>query len=90
MKISFDKIPLLNKLPKALRDRPMVSIVMIAILASILSFLVFAGGKETKAIGKSLGIATTKKAVKQTEDKDVGVLVGQLDTKSYVSRIEKE
>ena len=89
MKISFEKIPLFNNLPKALRDRPMVTLAIMASIAAILSFLVFAGGKETKAIGKSLGI-TTKKNVKTLEDKDVGVLVGQVDTKSYVLRIEKE
>ena len=90
MKMQFDKIPLFNKLPKVLRDRPVLSLVMVAFLAAILIFLVFAGEKETKAIGKKLGIGGIKKTMKQTEDKDVGVLVGQLDTKSYVSRIEKE
>ena len=86
--MQFDKIPLFNKLPKALRDRPVLSFVMIAFLAAILIFLVFTGEKETKAIGKKLGIGGIKKTMKQAEDKDVGVLVGQLDTKSYVSRIE--
>ena len=90
MKMQFDKIPLFNKLPKVLRDRPVLSLVMVAFLAAVLILLIFAGEKETKAIGKKLGIGGIKKTMKQTEDKDVGVLVGQLDTKSYVSRIEKE
>ena len=54
--MQFDKIPLFNKLPKVLRDRPVLSLVMVAFLAAVLILLIFAGEKETKAIGKKLGI----------------------------------
>ena len=90
MKIPFDKIPFFKKLPPLLRDRPAAFIIMIAIIAGTLSFLIYMGGKETQAIRKSLKSAAAKKTFKSGEDKDVGVLVGSLDTKSYVSRIEKE
>ena len=47
MKISFDKIPLLNKLPKVYRERPLISLLVIVFLAVIISFLIFSGGRET-------------------------------------------
>ena len=90
MKIPFDKIPFLKSLPPVLRDRPVTFIVMIAIVVVTLSFLVYTGGKETLMIRKSLKSTAAKGAFKSGEDKDVGVLVGSVDTKSYISRIEKE
>ena len=91
MKIPFDKIPLLNKLPKVYRERPLISLLVIVFLAVIISFLIFSGGRETILIRKSLkSPGLSKKDLKETNDKDIGVLVGPLDTKSYVSRIEKE
>ena len=90
MKISLDKIPFLNKLPKAWRERPIVSFLVIALLLVALGYLVFTGNKETQTIRKSLKTSTAKKALKETTDKDIGVFTGSIDTKSYVSRIEKE
>ena len=86
MKIPFDKIPLLNKLPKVYRERPLISLLVIVFLAVIISFLIFSGGRETILIRKSLkSPGLSKKDLKETNDKDIGVLVGPLDTKSYVS-----
>ena len=90
MKIPFDKIPGFNKLPKVARDNPKFAIVIICCLAIVLVFLLFAGSKETRKIQKSLGLVEAKKGAGSSEDKDVGVLVGSVDTKSYVSRIEKQ
>ena len=90
MKISFDKIPFLNKLLPMLRARPFTSFFIIAFFAIAFAYLIFTGTKETKEIRKSLKPSTSKKGAKETSDKDVGVLVGSIDTKSYVSRIEKE
>ncbi len=90
MKIPFDKIPGFNKLPPALRNNPKLAFVIIFCLVVGLVFLLFAGSKETQKIQKSLGLAETKKTAGSGEDKDVGVLVGSVDTKSYVSRIEKQ
>jgi len=90
VKIPFDKIPFFKKLPPVLRDRPVTFIVMIAIMVVTLSFLIYTGEKETQTIRKSLKSAAAKGAFKSGEDKDVGVLVGDINTKSYVSRIEKE
>ena len=90
MKITLDKIPGFNKLPPALRNNPKLTFVIIFCLIIVLVFLLFAESKETQKIQKSLRLTETKKAAKPGEDKDVGVLVGSVDTKSYVSRIEKE
>ena len=90
MKIPFDKIPGFNKLPPVLRNNPKLSFAIISCLSIIIVFLVFAGSKETQKIQKSLGLGEAKKTVGSGEDKDVGVLVGSVDTKSYVSRIEKQ
>jgi len=90
MKIPFDKIPGFNKLPPVLRNNPKLAIAIILSLTIALIFLLFAGGKETQKIRKSLGFVEARKTAKPGEDKDVGVLVGSVDTKSYVSRIEKQ
>ncbi len=90
MKITLDKIPGFNKLPPVLRNNPKLAIVIISCLVTALIFLLFVGSKETRKIQKSLGLVETKKAIGSIEDKDVGVLTGSVDTKSYVSRIEKQ
>jgi len=90
MKISLDKIPGFNKLPQAARNNPKFTVVVILILAAALVFLLFAGSKETKEIRKSLDLAAGKQAASSGQDKDVGVLTGSVDTKSYVNRIEKQ
>ncbi|GEM_PF-882888 len=90
MKIPFDKIPGLNKLPSVLRNNPKLAFVVISSLSIAFTLLVFAGSKETQKIRKTLDLAEVKKTAKSEEDKDVGVLVGQVDTKSYVNRIEKQ
>ncbi|RJP30001.1 MAG: hypothetical protein C4533_00040 [Candidatus Omnitrophota bacterium] len=90
MKIPLDKIPGFNKLPKVARDNPKFTVVVVLILTVALTFLLFAGSKETKAIRKSLDLAAGKQAVSAVQDKDVGVLTGSVDTKSYVNRIEKQ
>lgn len=90
MKIPLDKIPGFNKLPPVLRNNPKLTFVIISSLSMALTLLVFTGSKETNNIRKSLDLAEAKKAVGPGEDKDVGVLVGSVDTKSYVSRIEKQ
>ena len=86
MKIPFDKIPLVNKVSRVFYNNPVVSLVIVVSLAVILAFLVFTGGEETRKIGKSMKTVEDKK----DENKDVGVLVGKVDAKSYVSRIEKQ
>jgi len=90
MRISLDKIPGFNKLPQAARNNPKFTVVVILILAATLVFLLFAGSKETKEIRKSLDLAAGKQAASSGQDKDVGVLTGSVDTKSYVNRIEKQ
>jgi hypothetical protein len=90
MKIPLDKIPGFNKLPPVLRNNPKLAFVVISCLIIVLVFLLFAGSKETQKIQKGLGLVETKKTVGSGGDKDVGVLVGSVDTKSYVSRIEKQ
>ena len=90
MKIPLDKILKFNKLPPVLRDNPKLTFVIISSLCVVLIFLVFSGSKDTQKIKKSLRLVETKKTAGSGEDKDVGVLVGSLDTKSYVSRIEKQ
>ncbi|MGD0336185.1 MAG: TraB/VirB10 family protein [Candidatus Omnitrophota bacterium] len=90
MKIPLDKIPGFNKLPPVLRNNPKLAFVIISCLVIVLVFLLFAGSRETQKIQKSLGLVETKKGAGLGGDKDVGVLVGSVDTKSYVSRIEKQ
>jgi len=90
MKIPFDKIPGFNKLPPVLRNNPKLAIVVVLSLTIALIFLLFAGGKETQKIRRTLEIFETKKSAGSGDDKDVGILVGSVDTKSYVSRIEKQ
>lgn len=90
MKIPFDKIPGFNKLPPALRNNPKLSFVIISTLSIALTLLLFAGGKETQKIRKSMDLTGAKGTSMPAEDKDVGVLTGEVDTKSYVSRIEKQ
>ena len=90
MKIPFDKIPGFNKLPPVLRNNPKLAFVVISCIVIVLVFLLFAGSKETQKIQKGLGLVETKKTAGSGGDKDVGVLVGSVDTKSYVSRIEKQ
>ena len=90
MKIPFDKIPGLRKLAPFLRSNPKLAFAVIVSLAAILAFLFFTGSKEALKIRKSLENVESKKDTKAVSDKDVGVLIGQVDTKSYVSRIEKQ
>jgi len=89
MKMPLDKIPGFNKLPKVARDNPKFTVAVVLILAIALAFLLFAGSKETKEIRKSLDLSAGKQAASD-QDKDVGVLTGSVDTKSYVNRIEKQ
>jgi hypothetical protein len=88
MKIAVDKIPGFNKLPPFLRSNPKLALAVIFSLVVVLAYLFFAGSKETQRLKKSLDVSETGKAT--GNDKDVGVLVGSVDTKSYVSRIEKQ
>ncbi len=90
MKIAFDKIPGFNKLPPVLRNNPKLAFVVIFSLTIALTFLLFAGSKETQKIRKSLDLAAAKQAADTKQDKDVGVITGSVDTKSYVNRIEKQ
>jgi len=90
MKIAFDKIPGFNKLPPVLRNNPKLAFVVIFSLTIALMFLLFAGSKETQKIRKSLDLAAAKQVADTKQDKDVGVLTGSVDTKSYVNRIEKQ
>ena len=84
------KIPGFDTLASLLRNRPRPVVLAVCGMAVILGFLAFAGVRETKKIGKSLGTADLSRAKDSLQDKDVGVLVGSVDTKSYVSRIEKQ
>lgn len=90
MKMPFDKIPLVNRLLQGFRSNPVRSLVIIVSLVATLAFLVFTGGEETAKLRKSLKTGEDKKTFKQDGDKDVGVLMGKVDTKSYVSRIERQ
>ncbi len=90
MKIAFDKIPGFNKLPPVLRNNPKLAFMVIFSLTIALMFLLFAGSKETQKIRKSLDLAAAKQVADTKQDKDVGVLTGSVDTKSYVNRIEKQ
>ena len=90
MKISLSKMPFLNKLPPELRGKPFKSFLIIAFLIAAFTYLIFTGSRETNTIRKSIKPSTVKKSAKETNDKDVGVLTGTLDTKAYISRIEKQ
>lgn len=90
MKIPFAKIPGLSKLPPLLGRKPKLTILIILSLCSILMLLLVSGGRETQKIRKNLELVDAKKTASVSEDKDVGVLVGAVDIKSYVSRIEKQ
>ena len=90
MKITLNKIPGFNKLPPVLRNNQKLTFIIISSLSMALTLLLFAGNRETRKIRKSLDLAEAKKTASPGEDKDVGVLVGSVDTKSYVSRIEKQ
>ena len=90
MKLTLDKIPGFNKLPPVLRNNPKLAFAVIFSLTIALTFLLFAGSKETQKIKKSLDLAAAKQAADTKQDKDVGVITGSVDTKSYVNRIEKQ
>jgi len=90
MKIPFNKIPAFNKFPSVLRNNPKLTFAVIFSLCIVFIFLLVTGSKETQKIKKSLNLVETKKTADSGQDKDVGVLVGAVDTKSYVSRIEKQ
>ena len=90
MKISLNKMPFLNKLPPELRGKPFKSFLIIAFLIAAFTYLIFTGSRETNTIRKSIKPSAVKKSVKENSDKDVEVLTGALDAKSYVSRIEKQ
>lgn len=90
MKISFDKIPGLSNLPKPLRDKPKLVFLIILCLGGAIAFLAFSGTKETQKIKQTLKIPQTQKSADTNPDKDVGVLNDSIDTKSYVSRLEKD
>jgi len=87
---SFNKLPGFSKLPAPLRKNPKLLLLIIVGLSTVLVFLVFLGSRETQKIKKSLQLVDTQKSQEQGENKDVGVLNPSLDTKSYVSRIEKQ
>lgn len=89
-KISFKDIPSFNIVASILSHKPRPVILAVCGLAIVLGFLAFSGVKETKNIKKSLTTPDRSKAKTNPEDKDVGVLVGSVDTKTYVSRIEKQ
>lgn len=90
MKMTLEKIPGFNKLPAVLRHNPKFAFTIIVSLVIVLVFLFFTGGKETQKIRKSLNLTENVKTASSGQDKDVGVLTGAVDTKAYVSRIEKE
>ena len=90
MSIALDKIPGLRKFAPIFRNNPKLAFAVIISLLATLAFLFFTGSKETSKIRKSLEKLESKKDAKATSDKDVGVLTGQVDTKSYVSRVEKQ
>ncbi|QAT16679.1 IncF plasmid conjugative transfer pilus assembly protein TraB [Candidatus Velamenicoccus archaeovorus] len=90
IKISFKGIPGFNVMASMLAHKPRLVILAACCLAIVLGFLAFTGVKETKNIKKSLIASDLSKAKNSPEDKDVGVLVGSVDTKTYVSRIEKQ
>jgi len=89
-KISFKGIPGFNVIASILGHKPRLVILAACCLVIVLGFLAFTGVKETKNIKKSLTASDLSKAKNSPEDKDVGVLVGSVDTKTYVSHIEKQ
>lgn len=90
IKLPFSKIPGFNNLPPALRNNPKLLIFVVVSLILALGFLSFWGTKETQKIKRDLKFMNTQNPKESKEDKDVGVLVGRVDTKSYVARIEKQ
>ena len=86
MKIVAFNILKSSKLPQGLRNNPKLVVVIIVGLVAALGLLWSLGRREAKSIKKSL---VSIKTIRQG-DKDVGVLTGSVDTKSYVSRIEKQ
>lgn len=90
MSVALEKIPGLRKIAPILRNNPKLAFAVIISLAAVLVFLFFTGSKETLKIRKSLENVEGKKNTAVVSDKDVGVLIGQVDTKSYVSRVEKQ
>jgi len=90
MRMQFDKIPGFNKLPPVLRNNPKSAIIVIFSLVGVLSFLLFAGSRETLKIRRNLNKPEAKESRRITHDKDVGVLTESVDTKSYINRIEKQ
>ena len=90
MKMSFSKIPGFNNVTAKLRANPKLFLSIAASLIIVLVFLTFSGSKETQKIKKSLIPFEIQKPKDVKEDKDVGVLVGSVDTKSYVAHIEKQ
>ncbi len=90
MNIALDKIPGLKKLAPFFRNNPKLAFAVIVSVIATLAFLFFTGSKETSKIRKSMQMVNSKKDANAANDKDVGVLIGQVDTKSYVSRVEKQ
>ncbi len=90
MRMQFDKMPGFNKLPPALRNNPKSAIIVIFSLVGVLSFLLFAGSRETLKIRRNLNKPEAKESRGMAHDKDVGVLTESVDTKSYINRIEKQ
>lgn len=90
MRMQFDKMPGFNKLPPAMRNNPKSAIIVIFSLVSVLSFLLFAGSRETLKIRRNLNKPEAKESRGMAHDKDVGVLTESVDTKSYINRIEKQ
>lgn len=89
-KISLDKLPGFSALPPGLKDNPKAVFSIIAVLGVAVAALTFLGGRETKNIRKSFSEGQTPAKADSFQDKDVGVLTGAADTKSYVARIEKQ
>ena len=90
MRMQLDKMPGFNKLPPALRNNPKSAIIIIFSLVGVLSFLLFAGSRETLKIRRNMNKPEAKESRRITHDKDVGVLTESVDTKSYINRIEKQ
>ena len=86
MKLNINKSAIFNKLPPMLRSNPKLSLAALFCAAVILVFLFFTGSKETQEMRRTLSLEEAK----PDEAGDVGVLTDSLDTKSYVSRIEKQ
>lgn len=90
MKLNISKNAIFNKLPPMLRSNPKLSLAVLFCVAAALGFLVFTGNRETQNMRKTLKLNETKQSFSSDEHRDVGVLTDSLDTKSYVSRIEKQ